>query len=283
MGRVARSFALAKASWHILRTEPGLFAFPVLGSAVSALVAGIFIGAIALTGLAQQTAATTGSTTVVVTVAGWILLVLMYVVLAYVATLFSAALVIGALQRIRGEDPSVGGCLRAALGLTRFLLPWSLFQATVAGIVRSLAQRGGIFGAIAAGFVGAAWEVVTFLAVPIIVTEHVGPIKALKRSATLLKQTWGENLIGQAGLGIVGALLSLPGVVAFVLGAILLGPNVVAGLGLIAVGVLYLVLVTLMMTAMSGVYRAALYEYATTGQQPAAYADLDLASAFRAR
>ena len=50
----------------------------------------------------------------------------------------------------------------------------------------------------------------TFLTVPIIVFEDVGPINALKRSGHLLKQTWGENLMAQIGLGLIGLLAFLP-------------------------------------------------------------------------
>ena len=284
MSRFSRSFALSKASWRVLRSEPGLFAFPLVGSLVNLVVGAAFVGLIALVGLAQSTSSTTsGANGYTFAIAGWVLLVLMYVVLAYITTLFSAALVIGALQGMRGERPTVGGCLRSAFGLTRYLLPWALFQATVAGIIRSLSERGGIFGALLGGLVGAAWSVVTFLALPIIVTERVGPIKALKRSGTLLKQTWGENLIGQAGLGVVGALVALPGIALLVVGVLVAGSNPILGFSLVAVSFGVFIVVALVMSALSGVYRAALYEYATTWQTPAAYTDLHLADAFRAR
>ena len=58
-----------------------------------------------------------------------------------------------------------------------------------------------------------AWEIVTWLAVPVVVVEGTGAIDSLKRSAGLFKTTWGENLVAQAGFGILGLVLMLPALV----------------------------------------------------------------------
>ena len=46
----------------------------------------------------------------------------------------------------------------------------------------------------------------TFLVLPILVIEGIGPIAAVKRSGELFKRTWGENLMTNAGIGIVAML-----------------------------------------------------------------------------
>ena len=81
------------------------------------------------------------------------------------------------------------------------LLPWALVSATVSMIL-SLLERYGIVGRIVAGLVGLAWNLVTFLTIPILVIEDVGVGDAFKRSKELFKKTWGENVVGQAGLGV---------------------------------------------------------------------------------
>ena len=57
--------------------------------------------------------------------------------------------------------------------------------------------------------IGVAWTLATFLVVPVLVTRDVGPIDAVKESAGLLRETWGENLIGNVGLGLVFAVAYL--------------------------------------------------------------------------
>jgi len=286
MNRFTRSFALAKASGRVLRSQPSFFAFPVLGFLANVAVLAVFTGLFVVVGV-TQTGAVTGSATAAddyaMTLAGWILILVLYVVMAFVTTLFLAALVIGARERLQGRDVRFGAALSAALKKSPYLLPWAIVQATVSWILSAISQQAGIVGNIVSGLAGAAWSVVTFLAVPIIVNEDVGPVKALKRSGTLVKQTWGENLIGQAGLGIVGALASLPGIVLLVFGIALLGPNLVAGFSMLIVAAMYLALVAAFVSALSGVYRAALYEYATTGQTPDAFASVGFENAFYAR
>ena len=102
-------------------------------------------------------------------------------------------------------------------------------------MLQLLRERGGIAGAIVAALGGMAWNIITFLVVPVLVVEGVGPIGAIKRSAGLLKKTWGEQVIGSAGIGLVFGLLGLAvGVVGIGLGGSL--SAVIAALGCAAPG-----------------------------------------------
>lgn len=38
---------------------------------------------------------------------------------------------------------------------------------------------------------------------PVVVSRDVGPLEAISESATLLKRSWGENVIGSGGLGLM--------------------------------------------------------------------------------
>ena len=59
---------------------------------------------------------------------------------------------------------------------------------------------------IIAGLLGAAWSVLTFLTVPIIVFEDVGPVNALKRSGSLLILEGGDVVRGIDETQLVGFL-----------------------------------------------------------------------------
>jgi hypothetical protein len=87
-------------------------------------------------------------------------------------------------------------------------------------------------------------------------------------------------VIGQFGLGAVGFLLMLPGL-------LLIGIGVAVGTaGLIvlgAVGVIWLVASAVIVSALSGIYRTALYHYAAYGQVPGEFSGLDFSAAFRPR
>jgi hypothetical protein len=129
-------------------------------------------------------------------------------------------------------------------------------------IIRSLEDRG-IVGQIVGALVGTAWALVTFLTIPIIMLEDLGPIQALKRSGHLFKQTWGENVAAQFGFGFFGMIAAIPAiiVVAAVASANILPLTIAVG----AVGVAWLAVVSIVISAMTGIYKVALYRYGGFG------------------
>ncbi len=152
--------------------------------------------------------------------------------------------------------------------------------ATVTMILQAIEERFGLIGTIVARLVGLAWNLVTFLVVPILVLEDLGVGDALKRSKDLFKKTWGENVIGQFGLGIVGFLLSVPGVLLIGIG-VAIGTVGLWVLG--AVGVVWLLVAAVIVSALSGIYRTALYHYAANGTVPGEFSGIDFEAAFRRR
>ncbi len=271
MGRIATSWQIAKQSWAVLKSDKSLAWFPVFSFGGSVAVMAVIGGLIALMGIDNSP---TGSSLQPI---GWVLIAVGYLGLAFVQTYFLAALVAGADQRLRGQDSTVSSALRVANSRLHRLLPWAVVSATVS-IVISMLERYGIVGRIIAGLVGLAWNLVTFLTVPILVIEDIGVGAAFTRSKDLFKQTWGENVAGQFGLGAIGFLVVLPALALFGVGAALgtAGLIVLGGLGLV-----WIVVTATIMSALNGIYRTALYRYATTGSAPAEFAGTDFQAAFR--
>lgn len=274
MSRFQTSWEIAKRSWAVLRSDKTLAWFPVLSAlgslAVLAVIGGLFLA----TGIDRSDTGTS------LQPIGWVLIVVMYLALAMVQTYFLAGLVAGADQRLRGQDSTLRSALEIANSRLHRLLPWAVVTATVTMILQAIEERFGIIGTIVARLVGLAWNLVTFLVVPILVLEDLGVGDALKRSKDLFKKTWGENVIGQFGLGAVGFLLTIPGI-------LLIGVGVALGTaGLIvlgAVGVIWLLAAAVIVSALSGIYRTALYHYAANGQVPGEFSGIDFDAAFRRR
>jgi hypothetical protein len=274
MSRFQTSWEIAKRSWAVLRSDKTLAWFPVLSAIGSLLVIGVLGGLFAVAGIDDSS---TGST---LQPFGWVLIVVAYLALAMVQTYFLAGLVAGADQRLRGQDSSLRSALDIANSRLHRLLPWAVVTATVTRLLQAIEERFGIIGTIVARLVGLAWNLVTFLVVPILVLEDLGVGDALKRSKDLFKKTWGENVIGQFGLGAVGFLLMIPGL-------ILIGIGVAIGTaGIIvfgAIGVIWLLASAVVVSALSGIYRTALYHYAAHGEVPGEFSGLDFGAAFRRR
>jgi hypothetical protein len=149
-------------------------------------------------------------------------------------------------------------------------------------ILRMLSERGGWLGRIAASFAGMAWTLTTFLAVPVLVTKDIGPIDAIKESAAIFKRTWGEQVVGNFGLSWAVFLMMLSWT-AVSFGVGYLASALFGGLGIFAavgIGIAGYVFLALMASALQGIYQAALYRFAMTGE--AGYFDAQImGTAFR--
>lgn len=276
MGRWARSKELARASWGVLRADKELLVLPLVSGIAAIAISATFLLPIFAT---SRVADGAGGTTLQPTVVSYLLMFAMYLVLAYVAIFFKTALLCGADERMRGGNPTVGSAIAGAASHAGKILPWAIVSATVSVILRSLEERAGLLGRIVIGLVGVAWSVVTFLVLPVLVFEGVGVGDAIKRSGSMLKQTWGENLIVNGGIGLISFLLVLP---AFLLVGAGAATGTALGLGTtIAIAVVWVIAVSCWSSAMSAVFQLALYRYATQAALPPQFAAIDLGSAFR--
>ena len=279
MTRMQRSWALAKASWAVLKSEKGLLWLPVLSFIFSAIVVGIF--ALAVWATLGKDTGLNGDTEYSANVVTYVLGFCTYIGVALVQTYFLAALCSGANEKLEGRDTNLGQALAVAQSRLHRILPWAVLSATLSVIIQAIEERFGILGRIIGSLIGAAWNVVTFLTVPIIVFEDLGPFAALKRSAHLLKQTWGENLMAQIGLGLIGLIAFIPGAIVIALG--IAAGDVLVTVPLVGVGAVLLAVAASIVSALSGIYRTALYRYAVDGHVPPAFGTTDLEHAFGKR
>jgi hypothetical protein len=259
MGRFQNSLALAKASWRVLREDKQLTLLPLLSMISTVVIAVSFllpIGLIARNGTDGYTA----SKPLV-----WVLGFCAYLVLTFVVVFFNAALVYAADRHLAGERVTPGEAIQAARARTHVLLPWVVVSATVSIVLRALEERAGVLGRIIGTIAGVAWSVVTFLVLPILVIEGIGPMAAVKRSGELFKRTWGENLMTNAGIGIVAMAATLAGAIPLVLLIMVGGP--IAVIGVVAL-VLWVIAVSLVSATLTGILQVALYRFATEAQVP---------------
>ncbi|WP_329045246.1 DUF6159 family protein [Amycolatopsis sp. NBC_01488] len=277
MGRLARSYALFVASLRVLRAHKGLAWFPVLAGIAGLLVAGVFLTPAFFTAHVQ-----TGD--VRPTAGTYLLLAAFYLVSAFVAIFFNAALISQADLALRGDGglPGVGTGLAAAGRRWPALLGWAGLSATVSLVLRTIEERLGFLGSIVSGLVGLAWRLTTFLVLPVVMLEGAGVRGSVKRSVELFRRTWGENVVGNAGIGLIGFVISLAGYAVLLLAGFLLGgtATVFVCLGLALV---WTVLVAIFTTTLTGIYQAALYRYAADGVVAGEFASVDFGAAFRER
>ena len=281
MGKFERSWALMKSSANILRQDKELMLFPLLAGLASLAVIATFAWPV-FTLIAHHRAGFEGQRG---HASPMFMLVsfLFYFVQYTVVIFFNTALASAAMIRLDGGNPTVRDGVRLAMGKLPNIIGYALISATVGMILRALQERFGLIGRIVVGLLGFGWTVATFLVVPVLAAQDVGPIDAIKRSASLLRDTWGENLIGNAGIGVAGSLLTFG--LLLVSGMLFLGAVATHSVALMfvvgAAAVIGLVALSLFQTAMHGVYSAALYRFAEEGDPGQGFDRALLESAFR--
>jgi hypothetical protein len=275
--RFSRSWALIKASGAVLRQDKELLLFPFFSAIATLLVFASFIVPLVATGAFEQMNPDQSQAPFMVF--GFVFYLIQYFIIFF----FNSALVGAAMIRLDGGDPTVRDGLRIASSRIVQIIGYAAIAATVGLILRLIEERLGLIGRWIAGLLGVAFTIATFLTVPILVSRDVGPIEAVKESATLLKKTWGENIIGNAGMGVVFFLFYLAAIgigLAFIFAAAQTGsaPLILAVCAIVALAVIGLALVQ---AALQGVYSAALYRYASDGNVGESFSSALLGEAFR--
>jgi hypothetical protein len=279
-GRFSRSWNLMKASAEVLRSDKSLLMFPLASSICCLLVAASFLVPIIVALMASGAEMEQGHR---MTAGGYVLLFLFYLVQYFVIIFFNTALAGAALARLRGEPTSFGEGMAIARSRIVNIFGYALIAATVGLVLRALQERLGLIGRLVAGFLGLAWTVATFLVVPVLASQDVGPTEAISRSVELLKRTWGENIIGNAGIGVVFGLLMF---VAILVAALLVGgafatQSITAIIAAIVIVVVGLTMLGLIQASLQGIYAAALYRYAEDGEVGHGFDQAMLEQAFR--
>src|SRR2546422_10298327 len=192
LDRLRVGWQLTKVSLGVLRQEKGLVLLPFLSLLITGAVWILFFITIFFL---------TAPSDVFGFWLFYVGLAIVYFVTFFVSIYFNAAVMAAAMIRLTGGDPTISDGLKVARQNIRRIAGWALVTATVGLILRAIAERFGFIGRIIAGAFGAAWGIITYLVVPVLIFEKIGPWAAVKRSGSLLRQTWGEAAGGYLSLG----------------------------------------------------------------------------------
>lgn len=292
--RLSRGWSMAKASFAVLRQYPKLAILPVISGTVFLVIIGAILasllpmlgGAPRFTGSIWTWLDNSQFLNVWFFLAAFVVLFVM----TAVAIFFNVALIHCALRAHAGEEPSIRAGLAAAVGLLPQILGWA-FVATTVGFVLNmitdaLKEYLGFLGGLLGGLLEFSWAVITYFVVPVLATEKVGPITAVKRSAAILRAKWGESVAGEVRINLLGMLFFLVSALVFAGGAAIVfgkGAMALGGIGVIlmAIGVLAAIASMVLVSTLSTIFQSGVYLYATTGQVPASLDRDMLESAFQ--
>jgi hypothetical protein len=272
MGRIKRGWGLTKKSWALLREHPSLIRFPLYGGVATTLLAIVFLGPGLYLWDDDQ-------------LAGAIPLIVVGVyVLSFVGFYFSVGLAACADMIFRGQEASIGDGLAVARSRLRQISGWAAVSAAISLVMGLLENQGGTLGTIAARLVGMAWSLITFISIPVIAIEGTGPFETIKRSGTLFRERWGQQITGNIAIGAAVFLIGvLPAVLLIVAGVAVWSSASFLGALLVIIGGLVLAIALLISRALSGIFGVALYRYALDGETVGGFTQAELESAVKTK
>lgn len=296
MSRWGNSKELTQASYSLVKDNPGMYRWTVL-----AAVHGAVIGAIgSVVGLAlmlvgdymiNPDAPTEPSDF------GFVPLVFGAIVVlgSVIGGLTAANRQLAGLIRVtddvlHGRTPDEDAALDAAHSRLGALAAWSAISVAVGTLVSLINGDGSggfitaILRSLLAGLVAAVWAVLTTLVMPLIVLEQLGAVAAIKRSAGIIRSTWGEAVLGSVRIGarfalmfgIPGGLLLVGGVV---LAVVVEGAAIPVGAVLALCGVALIVIGSVKAATCRNVFGVALYRWANGDGALGPFSESDLRGA----
>ena len=262
--RLSTGVRLTRDSLRVLRREPSLAVFPLLGGGTTLAVGAVAYLAVFVADLVD----------------GWLALAALfglYFVTTFVASFFTAALVAAVADVFRGNEPTLRAGLAAAWDVKGALAVWSAISALVGVGLRLLERSESLLSRYVAGLFAIGWTLTTFFVVPVMVFEDVSVRGLFATSAGTFRDTWGETLSANFGIGLLQVVVWLGGVAAVVavgVGLFNLVPWV--GTSTVILGVVGVsVAVYLVGRTVDGIVRTALYVYAADRTVPPAFAEFD--------
>ena len=275
MNAFSRSWRLVKASLSVIRADKELLLFPLISGAALLGVGLLFLLPLLAAGIGDtvmrggELSNRQGILTAIITF-------LMYLVNYTIIIYFNTGLVGAAMIRLRGGDPTFQDGIKLANSRMPQILGYAAIAATVGFFLNMLSSSARdssnpvarIGGSIVTGLLGLAWSVLTFLVVPVLVVEELGPIEAIKRSGALLRKTFGEQIVGNFGIGLVFGLLMLVAMLLIGLPLILIGASMNAPavvIGGIVFAIVVMAVIGMLSSAVNSIYAAAVYRYAADG------------------
>lgn len=254
--RLSNGWELAKTSFDTINHNRSLLLFPVFSVISLVLVLATFAGSSFFLFGDQIQAAVDSEDQELSNLLAISAVFLYYLINYFVIVYFNSALIYCAARILKGEQTDLSDGLSFANSRIGKIFGWSLLSATVGTLLQVLQQTGKI-GQFVSSLFGAAWSILTFFAVPVLIFEDKSVFDTVRASGRMMREKWGESLAATVSFGIfhfLGILLAIG------LGILLVAVHPALG---IVVGILTVLLVSTIASTAQTVFVAAVYNHVT--------------------
>ncbi len=160
------------------------------------------------------------------------------------------------------------------------ILVWALVTSSIGFLLNMLENKSKGLAKFLVGLLGSGWAIATFFAVPVLVSEKVGPVSAVKRSLSIMRKTWGETLIANIGLSALYFVVVFGAILFVMAGGFLFETAPATSFTIWAFCAIWIIVFALIFSTLNTILKAALYAYATHGTVFSAFDKEMMESAF---
>jgi hypothetical protein len=269
--RLSRGWRLTIAAWRLMRQDPTMMSLALIGTGLGLAGTGLmlYLGGVFSPGHFSRTHF-------------WLVSLAFVYPLTFLGAFFNVALAAAAAACLEGRWLGVAGALREAVERLRQILVWALLLVGIGLLLNEVASRIPYLGGLVARLLGAAWNLGTIFAIPLLTLEDAEPLEALRGSARLVKSKWGEGLTGMVSIAGWSLLAMIPVVFVAVTGALIARHDLVPGIAVVCLAAASFVGICAMASATRQVFAVALFRYATGVPTPG-FELRDLENPFTAR
>jgi hypothetical protein len=275
--RMKQGWELTKKAWSVVRRHPGLAKLPLTGGVLAIIAALVLAGP----GIFLVNADSDATRFV-----GYVLIALGSYAASFLVIYYNVILAAAADDALDGREPDIAAARQVAKNRIPTIAGWALVSALVSLVFAILRDRGGVAGRIAASFGAAIWGLVTFLVIPVLALEGIGPVDAIKRSGSLVRNRWGQQVTGNFVIGGIATVFTFIGAAAIVGGVVLMaggsGMGILGGV-LVVLGLVTAVAAAVFAGATRGVFGVALYRFVAEDRAVGPFTSAELASAATSR
>lgn len=262
MQRFTNTWSLMKSSFAVLQAEKKLIIFPVISALVTLLILASFIFPMLVLDKGWIEDGIISDST------QWyhyLQVFGLYYACYFIMLFFNSATVASAIYVMRGGKPTIGGAMNVVMSRLGPLAAWALIAATIGLILNIIENQSDKFGKIITGLLGMSWTLVSFMVLPILIIENRGPVESLKASISMLRGTWGEQILGHFSFGLIYFIMILPMFLVFYL---MMNLGETAIILAIVFGVIYTLAAAAIQWVLQSIYMGALYMYARDHEIP---------------
>ena len=274
-----------KAGWRLAKTvrqsvarNSGIFYYPIISGIVSvAVFIAIFVSLFVAIPLSS------GGDTILFYLGS---LFLAYILIAFISTYILLSMLIAYRAFNSGNPVTIRNSLGKAWEYRLQALEWSVFYSVLIMILRIIESRMRGIGGMVIGVMGSLMiTIATFFAVPSILDNRSGPIKAIEQSVSTIRKNFGETFGGVAYVDLYTLMFTLSGVIIFMLGLVVLSSilPLIFVASIVVVGLILIALGLILNFTYMNVLKLVLFDYINGRGLPQGFNEADINAAIKRR